>query len=302
MERTGKIIRRSIYTLLKDFDYYTTNPIILLLPFSASVLLFQSCSQTKSIFLVARISLLDLNLCQVILSYVFNLPFALTSLMMAKASIILYLDHHNHHKRSVSSLYKPLVLTYLCNTVQTIIISTATFLLLVFASNFVENLLGLSSRNPLFVLASRVVFCMVLSDSMIIGNLAVAVAGVAECTGYKAIYRACLIKKATHSMALLLAFSINLGLAAIASLFQYRVARAYHLSGRPNVSMVVEGWLICNMFSLLIALDTIASCLIIKSYESDHFGREQEGVRSPIEIFKEDSRSFASSQRLKALP
>ncbi|KAJ9173250.1 hypothetical protein P3X46_016407 [Hevea brasiliensis] len=303
MERTGKIIRRSIFTLLKDFHYYTTNPVIILLPFSASALLFQSGSRTKSISLVTRISFLDLNLCRLILSYVFSLPFAVSSLMMAKASIIQYLHRHDHRKPTISSIYKPLVLTYLCNTVLTIIISIATFLLLAVASNFVEKLFGLSSKSPLFVLAAGVVFYMISTNIMIIGNLALVVAGMYECTGYKAILRACLVKKCTNSMALLLALPVNLGLASIHSLFQYRVARAYHLSQRANVSMIVEGWLISNMFSLLIVLDTIACCLIIKSYVSDHFGREQEEIcHNQIELVKEDNRISASLHSLDELP
>lgn len=141
-------------------------------------------------------------------------------------------------------------------------------------------------------MAAGVVLYMVLTNAMIIGNLALVVAGMDDCSGYRAIHRAWLVKQGANSMALLLALPINLGFVAIESLFQYRVIRAYHLSRRANASMIVEGWLISIMFSLLIVLDTIACCLIVKSYESD---------RVQIEIVKEDRRISGSLQSLDEL-
>ncbi|XP_002530020.2 uncharacterized protein LOC8283438 [Ricinus communis] len=260
MEKPAKIIRRSIYTLLKDFHYFTNNPVILLLPFSVSLLLFRSTSSHQS-FLVPRLRFLDFNPCQLILSYVFSLPFALSSLIIAKASIIQYLDQ----KTTISSLYRPLLLTYLCGILLTIIISIAAYVLLLVASYSAEGIFGLSSKNHVFVMALGVVFYMVLTNTMIICNLSLVVAGMDNCNSYKAIQKACLLRKCTNSIALLLAFPINLGLAAIESLFQHRIVRAYHLFGRIDVSMIVEGLLIAYMFSLLIVLDTIICCFFIKS-------------------------------------
>lgn len=311
MERAGKIIRRSIYTLLKDFDYFTTTPAILLLPFSACFLLsqslYQSSPQTRSFFHAARISFLNLNLCQLIFSYVFSLPLALTCLVIAKASIIQSLYHHQHtlslFGSSFRSLYKSLVLTYLCNIFLIITMNMATFLVIWLASGLFKGLLGLSSNNRIFMLAAAAVLYMIFTNTMIICNLALVVAGMDDCTGCKAIRKACLLKRATNSMALLLALPINLGLASIEALFQYRIVRAYdHLLGRPSVYMVLEGLLIAYLFSLLIVLDTIACCLFIKSCASN-FGREQvEICYIQIELVREDSRISASSLGLDELP
>ncbi|KAJ4835380.1 hypothetical protein Tsubulata_010541 [Turnera subulata] len=316
MDRAGKIIRRSIFTLLKDFHYFTTTPAILLLPFSASILLsrplFQSWPPSKSFCFHAssRLCFLDdINLPQLIFSSLFSLPLALSFLVIAKASII---QSFNHQKPASSLFYsssmsicKSMVLTYLCNMVVLITLNVSVIFLLFLASSFLEELLGLSSDNVLTLVAA--IFYMFLANTMVICNLALVMAGMGGggCGGFKAIRKACLLRKGANFVALLLAVPINLGLAAIEVLFQYRVMRSYHLLGRVDLSMVLEGLLIAYLFSLLIVLDTIACWMLIKSWESNH-GRRGRGYTEMFSIQIEivvqgDGGNSTSSQTLELL-
>ncbi|KAK9271569.1 hypothetical protein L1049_001930 [Liquidambar formosana] len=183
-------------------------------------------------------------------------------MLIAKASIIQAL---NHHKLSLSppfssfiSLYKPLLLTHLCNLLLIVAANTAAFSYFVFLKTY-----GFPSNNPLFALAAGVLFYSFLANTVVICNLALVVAGMENCSGYPAIRKAFSLRRGTNSMALLLA--LPLGLPAVEALFRYRVVKAYHLFGRASASMALEGLFIACLYSLLIVLDTIASCLFFKN-------------------------------------
>ncbi|KAJ6738765.1 hypothetical protein OIU74_003690 [Salix koriyanagi] len=308
MEKAAKILRRSVHTLLKDFHYFTSIPAILLLPFSSSLLLSlsfcQPSSLTQSIFQGKRISFPVLDLPQMIFILVFSLPLALSSLALAKASIIQSLNHHKpvfslFWSSSVSLCYKPLVLTCICSIILAITVNTTASLFLFEASSFFKGLLILSSINPFFDLAAGIVFYMVLTNTMVICNLALVVAGTDNSTVYKSIHKACLLRKGTNSMALVLALPVNLGLAATEALFRYRVVRAYdHVFGRFSVSMVLEGLLIAYLFSLLVVLDTISSYLFIRNCDP-HLGREGAEICVQIKIVKDDNGTSDGSQGLE---
>lgn len=308
MEKAAKIIRRSIHTLLKDFHYFTSIPAILLLPFSSSILLslsfYQPCSLTRSIFQGKRVSLLVLDLPQMIFVLVFSLPLALSSLVLAKASIIQSLNHHKHVfslscSSPVSLCYKPLVLTCICNIILTVTITTTTLSFLFEASSFFKSLLILSSIRPFFDLAAGIVFYMVLTNTMVTCNLALVVAGIDNCTIYKSLRKACLLRKGTDSMALLLALPINLGLVATEALFRYRIVRAYDpVFGRFSMPMILEGLLIAYLFSLLVVLDTISSYLFIRNCDPK-IGREGAEICVQIEPVKDGSGISDGSQGLE---
>lgn len=308
MEKAAKIIRRSIHTLLKDFHYFTSIPAILLLPFSSSILLslsfYQPCSLTRSIFQGRRVSLLFLDLPQMIFVLVFSLPLALSSLVLAKASIIQSLNHHKpvfslSCSSPVSLCYKPLVLTCICNIILTVTITTKTLSFLFEASSFFKGLLILSSIRPFFDLAAGIVFYMVLTNTMVTCNLAFVVAGIDNCTIYKSLRKACLLRKGTDSMALLLALPINLGLVATEALFRHRVVRAYDpVFGRFSMPMILEGLLISYLFSLLVVLDTISSYLFIRNCDPK-IGREGTEICVQIEPVKDDSGISDGSQGLE---
>ncbi|WRX21510.1 hypothetical protein QQP08_013997 [Theobroma cacao] len=256
MDCAGKIIRTSIHTFLKYFHHFTTIPVLLLLPFSAFVLLSQALitysspllsettyAQLDSIFDLAGFPFSSPLKSQTVFPFLFSLPFALSSFIIAKASII---QAFNQHKLSLQapfssfkSLYKPLLLTHLCSLVLIIAITSATFPLLFISLNSLKTfwLPDISQILPAF----GAVFYSFLANTIVVANLALVVAGMETCKGHVAIYKACLLRK------------------------------VYQILGGLNSSMALEGLLIAYLYSLLIVLDTIICCLFYKSCESNSF-------------------------------
>ncbi|CAK7322971.1 unnamed protein product [Dovyalis caffra] len=159
------------------------------------------------------------------------------------------------------------------------------------------SLLVLPSTNPLMNLAAGIFVYLVLTNTMVICNLALVVAVIDNCTAYKAIKKACVLRKGKNSMAFLLALPLNLGLVAIEALFRYRIVRSYHdhVFGRLRISMVLEGLFITYLFSLLMVLETITSYFFIKSCDSN-FGREQAEICIQIKLVKDETRISDGSQ------
>lgn len=155
MDCTGKIIRTSIHIFLKYFQYFTTIPVLLLLPFSISVLLSQTFfryhsplsesthGQFDSTFDLAGFSFLSQIKTQAVFPFVFSLPFALSSFIIAKASIIQALNLHKPSLQapffSFISVYKPLLLTHLCSLVMIIAINSASFSFIFISLNSLQS-------------------------------------------------------------------------------------------------------------------------------------------------------------------
>ncbi|KAF9684086.1 hypothetical protein SADUNF_Sadunf04G0081300 [Salix dunnii] len=218
----------------------------------------------------------------------------------AAAAIFTLVYHCRHHPCSLRFPVpkRPLALTCFCS-ILAVTVNTTALLFLFEASSFFKGLLILSSVNPFFDLAAGIVFYMVLTNTMVICNLALVVAGTDNSTIYKSIHKACLLRKGTNSMALVLALPINLGLVATEALFRYRVVRAYdHVFGRFSMSMVLEGLLIAYLFSLLVVLDTIASYFFIRNCDP-HFGRERAEICIQIKLVKDDNGISDGSQGLE---
>ncbi|KAF5735563.1 hypothetical protein HS088_TW15G01071 [Tripterygium wilfordii] len=280
MERRGEILRSSVYNFLKHFQYFSKIPVFLLIPFSASVFLSQTLFQSYSHTISE--SKLELHLYQTIFGYVFSLPLSLTSLLAAKSCVIQAMNHHLQQSFiSCISLYGSLLITHLWNLILTIIINFTASLSLFFISN-----------NPLFRQISWVLLSVLFTNTASICNLSLAVTSIENCCkGYQAIHKVCSIKRSRRSMALWLALPFNLGLVAIESLFRFRIVSAYQNDfGRIGVSMVLEGLLVCYMYSVVIVLDTIASCLFIKSWESSFEAEREQAADVEILIVRpEDS-------------
>lgn len=261
MENTaGKIIRSSIFIFLKHFHFFTTKPLLVLLPFSASALLSQSLLKSaspKSTFIFINLHALSCHLSHpTILIHLFSLP----SLIISKASTIQALNPH----KLFSSLYWPLLLTQLCNLALIITIKMVAFL---------TFFLALSYKSTFLLSLASIFFSGLLTNLVGIGNLAMVVAVMeANSKGFAAIYQACwmLMERGKFSIVLVLALPANLGLGAIEALFGYRVIRVYHNSvGKISASVAFEGILIAYLYSLLLVLDTIACCLFYKSCLED---------------------------------
>ncbi|EXB38032.1 hypothetical protein L484_020951 [Morus notabilis] len=281
MERTEKIMRKSVSTFLKHFHYFTTTPVLLVLPFSSSVLisqpLFSSSASSKFSLFLSH----DHFSRSFISPSIFVIPFALSSLLIAKASVI------NRHKLASSqatslsflSLYRPLLLTHLLNIILCISIHiTSTFLLLI----IIHSLGSFGFFTAIFRTVCGIFLYAFVTNIILLCNLALVVAGMENCSGCKAIYRAYLLRKGKNSMALIFwAFLTNLGLASVEALFCFRLVRPHQ---RPSLSIALEGLLIAYLYSIIIVLDTIACCFFIKSRTPDSSTENGNGIYNQIEL------------------
>ncbi|KAL5582239.1 hypothetical protein UlMin_014681 [Ulmus minor] len=281
MEMTTSIMRRSIFIFLKHFDYFINTSVLLMLPFSASVLLSHALFGSSHLPLISlqasgfssSSSIFTMLFNQ---NYIFFLgvvtPFALSSLLIAKASVIQAVMNQNPPFSSCLSLYKPLLQTHLCNMSLNI---AAIFLFLAFSSTLPS--FGLS--HTFFQTLGGLVFYAFQSNTSVLFNLALVETGMENSTGYTAAYKACLERRKTISMALLLALPTNLGLASVKALFSYRLVGSW-----PSLSMAIEGMFIAYIYSIIIALDTIFSSLLLKSCRSNSRSDQANEFCNQIEL------------------
>ncbi|OVA08827.1 hypothetical protein BVC80_8803g21 [Macleaya cordata] len=327
MERTGKIIRRSIHTYLKNYQYFTSTTALLIFPVSVAILLSQAIipsssfllptiyTRLESIFYAAGFpessqffSILNLKLSQTICSSIFTLPFTLSFLLFAKSSIIKALHHQNPSLRpSFSSIFPlcyPLLLTHLCNSFVILAANASALAILFLTFNSIDAF-GVSSPSFLLFLSATgaVLYSVILAHTIITCNLALIVAGMENCGGYLAILKACVLIRGRSSTTLLLALPFNLGLAAVEALFQYRVVRLSLLSDKFSSSMAFEGLVIAYLYSILILLDTITTCEFFKSSKSNYRMDLEDKYYYLIELLpEEDSGAFTNSKNLEELP
>lgn len=328
MERTGKIFRRSIHTFLKNYQYYTSIAAFFVLPVSVSFLLWQTVvpsmpflvsihSRLGSLFAAAGLppssqffSLLNIKVSQTVSSYVFTLPFTLSFLLLAKAAVVQSLCREETRNLNMNSpnllsllpLYNPLLSTYLCNSFIILSANASAFFLFFLTFNLFDAF-GYNSDNSLLFLsaAAAVIYSVILAHTFITCNLALIVAGMENSGGYLSILKACVLIRGRASTALSLALPVNFGLAALEALFQYRVVRAYHVSDKLTSCNVMEGLLIAYMYSLLILIDAITTCIFYKSCKSSSRVDECRYYRIEI-VEEEDTGTFPNSKIFEELP
>ncbi|XP_043723889.1 uncharacterized protein LOC122670916 [Telopea speciosissima] len=320
MERTCKIIRRSIYTFLKNYQYFTTTAAVIVFPASASILLSQSLGplllplfsiiqvRLQSLFCASGfppsskfISLLNLKLSQTLCSSILSIPFTLSFLLLAKACVI---DALQPYFSSFLSLYVPLLITHLCNSFIILSANAVTFSLLFLVFSILD-VFGFSSPNILLVVlvAAAIFYSVILANSLVVCNLSLVVAGMENCSGFLAILKACMLIRGRASTALSLALPVNLGLAFVEALFQYRIVRVYNHSDRLSHSILLEGMFIAYLYSLFILLDTIANCMLFKSFKSSSHMDPECRYFYPEEILgDEDCSTITYSKNLLELP
>ncbi|ONK60045.1 uncharacterized protein A4U43_C08F13620 [Asparagus officinalis] len=85
---------------------------------------------------------------------------------------------------------------------------------------------------------------------------------------YLPILKACVLIQGKEATAITVALPASLGMAAIEALFQYRIARPYLNLGRFSMPAFGEAFLIAYLYSLLIVLDTIISCILYQSLKN----------------------------------
>ncbi|KAL7098868.1 hypothetical protein ACP275_09G045700 [Erythranthe tilingii] len=302
------IMRRSIFTFLQNFHHFTAAPSLLLLPFAAATLLSHPLlSSTSSylfpiihgrftsIFLAAGFppssqlfSILNLKLSQTLLSSIFVSPFTLSFLLLSKSSILASLQKFNSNNyNKIITIFNRLFVTQICNSLVILSANATCFSLLVIAFNISDLLLGLSS-HPRFVLLTSaigaVVYSVVLANAYVVCNLSLILSGLLEkkkknCCGFSSIIDACvvLMRGGGGGVALSLAVAMNMGMAAIEALFQYRVVRAYYYYYRGDNgdvaafdwSVVLEAVVIAYMYGVVVVLDTIVGFVFLESCELD---------------------------------
>ncbi|KAG6412862.1 hypothetical protein SASPL_125554 [Salvia splendens] len=280
------IIRRSIFTFLKNYQHLTSTPTLLLLPFAVSSLLAPALvsssrllplvhNRLTALFLAAGfppspplLNLLNLKLSQTILALLFVSPFSYSSLLLAKAAVIRALHPNNNINNNTP--FKPLLITQLCNTLFIIASNATSFFLIAIFFNCLD-FLGLSSPSSSILLSAVgvMLYSIILAHAYIICNLALVSSAVERRGGFMAIIKACLVIKGRSATALSLALPINLGLAAIEALFQYRVVKGYN-QGLNQSAILVEGILIAYLYGLTLILDTVVGYLFWRSCKRDH--------------------------------
>ncbi|KAL8547190.1 hypothetical protein ACS0TY_006773 [Phlomoides rotata] len=280
MGKTSRIMRRSIFSFLQNYQYFTSTPTLLALPFAISTLASQSLvsssplfplihQRLRSLFLAAGfppssqlLSILNLKLSQTILSSFFVSPFTFTFLLLAKSSIIK--AYHPPQQHSWILLFYPLLTTQLCNTLLTLAANSSSLFLLALSFNFFD-VLGFSSPHLIILLLSAfgaIFYSIILANAYIISNLALISSGMEKRGGFIAVLKACVLIQGKSATALSLAVPLNLALAAIEALFQLRIV---HRDTAPNEALLIEAMLIAYLYALLLVLDTIVGCVFWKS-------------------------------------
>ncbi|GER38590.1 tetratricopeptide repeat protein [Striga asiatica] len=315
---TRMLMRRSISTFLQDFHHFTSTPALFALPFALSTLLSPPLVSSSRFFppLHARLqallfasgvrpssrlfSFLTLNLSRALLSFVFLLPFSLSSLLLSKAFVIRALfprhgtsssssEHDTTQKKPVFfswiTTLNRLVATQFCN-VLVVFSANATCLSLLVACFNALDLSGLSySENALagVTMSAAVVYSVVAANAYVACHLALVVSCVSGRAGFGPILEACFLVSGRRRAALALAVSANAALAGVEAIFRCRVVRGYYYYGRVmSWPVVLEAVLIGYMYSVVLVVDAIAGCVLLegcgRGYET--IGRERDRRRS----------------------
>lgn len=296
MARAGKIIRKSIHTFLQHYQFFTSVAAFIALPFSISVLISQAIvprsyallptvyARLHSLFQAAGFppysdffSLLSLKLSQTISSSIVTLPFSLSFLLFAKASIIHFFNLKTNHQKpppssSFVTLYHPILSTHLCNTFILFAANATCFSLLFLAFTFLEGFhLNTAKWMLLFSALGAVFYSIILANSFVVCNLALVSSGIERRGGFLSILKACVFIRGKTSTALALAVPVNLGLAAVEALFHFRIiVTSQHPNSSTSLWLVaLEGVLIAYIYSVLLVLDVIITCMFYKCCEND---------------------------------
>ncbi|KAG5536555.1 hypothetical protein RHGRI_024093 [Rhododendron griersonianum] len=297
--RSCKILRRSIHHFLKNYHYFTTASLLLAFPFSAALLFSQSLllpsspllfmtfhNHLISLFQAAGFppssqlfTILNHYISQTITSSILILPFTLSFLLISKASVIHFLSdqQQNPSFSSFLSIYNSILSTQICNSFLMLSANATCFSLLFIAFSCLEAS-GYSSTSCLLVLvlsaAAAILYSIILANTFVVCNLALVASGMDKSGGFLAIIpKACVLIRGRTATAVALAIPVNMALAAVEALFQYRVVRAFHTA---TSSTALEGILIAYMYSIIVVIDTIVNCEFFKSCKRG-FRMDEEG-------------------------
>ncbi|XAR65504.1 hypothetical protein NMG60_11009649 [Bertholletia excelsa] len=286
MERTGKIFRRSIHTFLQNYQYFTLTSSLLAFPFSASLFVAQALipfspllptiqNHLASLFDAAGFpqsqffTIFNLKLSQTITCFILVLPLTISFLLLAKSSIIQALSPPKSSEKPFSfssflSIYNSILITHVYNSLVILSANSTCFSFLFLLFNFLE---GLKYSCPVsllfFSVSGAALYSVFIANALITCNLALVLTGMERHGGFLQILKACVLIRGRTATALVLALPTNLALASVEALFQYRVVGACYQTF--SMSVALEGILIAYLYSIVLVIDTIISCLFFKS-------------------------------------
>ncbi|KAK4804444.1 hypothetical protein SAY86_004261 [Trapa natans] len=315
--RPSRILRKSIHVFLQHYHYFTLTSALIAFPFSVSFLLSQDFvlsspsssilsslyTHFSSLFRAAKFplsgpsglfSIANLKLSQTLSSSFLTLPFTLTFLLFAKASVIQSLGGT---RASLASTYLLILQTYVCTWLILLSVNATAFFLMFFAFCGIKNFS--SSWCTLIVsAASAVLYSVILANAIIICNLGLVLSGVERISGPLAIVKVILMIRERASTALSLAVPVNIALAATEALFHFRVSMTFHMTDNPSFLLILEGLFIAYMYSVLLVLETTVNLMFLKSCAYEDSLAEFRDWYYFWQIHLEDGKfDFSSSQK-----
>ncbi|KAG6587561.1 hypothetical protein SDJN02_15259, partial [Cucurbita argyrosperma subsp. argyrosperma] len=290
MEDSRKLLRRSVYSFLQNYQFFTSIAAVLAFPYAISVLLSQTVLPSSSLFSSAFdhfralfdaagfpisskfFSILIQKLSQTVVSSIYSLPFSLTFLLISKACVIQALNQQKPSLEpsfsSIMSLFNPLLVTHVCNSFVFVSVNATVFFLLFFAFNCLQGFGFFFSPNWIMWVSvfGAFLYSIAIAKAIIICNLASVLSGMERKGGFMAILKAWVLIQGRSATALLVALPFNMGMAGIEALFQYRIVGGYHSRERLGGWMVVEGMFVAYLYSVFVVLDAIVNTMFFKSY------------------------------------
>ncbi|XP_078430263.1 uncharacterized protein LOC144702194 [Wolffia australiana] len=279
MEEARIILRRAVFSFFQGYQSFSSGPALLAMPVSLGLLLSGTTALTSSTVMAAaqtRLSALfaaaglptgssvfsfsSLKLAQTAVSSVLILPLVLTFLVFAQARVIALVFG------KTTNLYLRLLRIHLCLFVVVLAANGAAFVA-VSAAVGCAAALGAESERLVMGICGCVglLYVVLLAKSLVVGKLAMVVAGAGNCgSSFCAVVRACLLLRRREAAALWLAVFSSLTMAGAEAVFQVRVA-----AKGLTPATIGEATTISYIYSLLLVLDTLISCVLFKSCQVD---------------------------------
>lgn len=278
-------MRKSVHIFLRHYQYFTSISAFYALPFSLSILLSQALipnsillfptinARLLSLFDVVGLTpssdfftLVALKMSRSISSYVIIFPFALSFLVLAKASVIRHLNYV-HKKRVLGSMYKSLLVTHIWGCFL-MIAANATSLAILFLGLTLLDGLNMSSPDCVNALSALwvILYSVLVTKTIVVCNLGLVITGMEEgAAGLMSIIKASILIRGRSLIALALVVPVNLGLAALETLFEYRIWRPFDQREGALSWILMEGTLIAYLYSVFVILDVIIGWVFYSS-------------------------------------
>lgn len=140
-------------------------------------------------------------------------------------------------------------------------------LLFLFFNTF--GALNLTSNHVIFALSALgvILYSIIVANTSVACNVAYVVAVVENRGGYMAILKSLVLLRGGTATAVAVSLPASIGTAAIEALFQFRVVRPFKISGNLCTGGLCEGLLIAYMYSMVVVVDTIVTCMVYKSFK-----------------------------------